>query len=259
LGELRQTLARGDRAVGSMVFEFFVPGIAQLAVTAGADFLIYDMEHSGAGIENIKAQMSYCRGLPITPIVRVPGSEYHFVARILDCGAKGVMVPMVESAEQILSAAYAENDQLIEDIKEARLALEVAMVRKAATVATAEDLRRLREALERNRRAISSRDEFLASDIAFHRTIASITGNRIFEEASALVLEWLARFRTDMVHVEGANLVSYDEHAAIAKGIVERDPEQAADAMRRHQLRTHAIYRALAPAPRPPSDAVGLG
>jgi 2-keto-3-deoxy-L-rhamnonate aldolase RhmA len=100
LGDLRQTLARGDRAVGSMVFEFFVPGIAQLAVTAGADFLIYDMEHSGAGIETIKAQMSYCRGLPITPIVRVPGSEYHFVARILDCGAKGVMVPMVESAEQ---------------------------------------------------------------------------------------------------------------------------------------------------------------
>jgi GntR family transcriptional regulator, sialic acid-inducible nan operon repressor len=166
---------------------------------------------------------------------------------------------IVKRAEQILSAAYAETDQLIEDIKEARLALEVAMVRKAAMVATAEDLRRLREALERNRRAISSRDEFLASDIAFHRTIASITGNRIFEEASALVLEWLARFRTDMVHVEGANLVSYDEHAAIAKGIVERDPEQAAEAMRRHQLRTHAIYQALAPAPRPPPNAVGLG
>ena len=86
-----------------MVFEFFVPGIAQLAVTAGADFLIYDMEHSGAGIDTIKQQMAHCRGLPIVPIVRVPSSDYHFIARILDCGAKGIMVPMVETAEQAAS------------------------------------------------------------------------------------------------------------------------------------------------------------
>jgi 2-dehydro-3-deoxyglucarate aldolase/4-hydroxy-2-oxoheptanedioate aldolase len=90
-----------------MVFEFFVPGIAQLAVTAGADFLIYDMEHSGAGIGTIKQQMAYCRGLPITPIVRVPSSDYHFIARVLDCGAKGIMVPMVETAEQAASIVAA--------------------------------------------------------------------------------------------------------------------------------------------------------
>jgi 2-dehydro-3-deoxyglucarate aldolase/4-hydroxy-2-oxoheptanedioate aldolase len=87
-----------------MVFEFFIPGVAQLAVTAGADFLLYDMEHTGAGFETIKEQMSYCRGLPLTPIVRVPASDYHFIARVLDCGAKGVMLPMVESAEQAAAA-----------------------------------------------------------------------------------------------------------------------------------------------------------
>ncbi len=105
---LREALRQGRRMHGTMVFEFFVPGIAQLAVTAGADFLVYDMEHSGAGIDTIKQQMSCCRGLPITPIVRVPSSDYHFIARILDCGAKGIMVPMVESADQaahIVSAA----------------------------------------------------------------------------------------------------------------------------------------------------------
>ena len=90
-----------------MVFEFFVPGIPQLAVTAGADFLIFDMEHSGAGIDTIKQQMSYCRGLPITTVVRVPSSDYHFVARILDCGAKGIMVPMVETAEEAAAIAAA--------------------------------------------------------------------------------------------------------------------------------------------------------
>lgn len=100
MDRLRETLAAGHLACGSMVFEFFVPGIAQLAVTAGADFLIYDMEHSGAGIDTIKRQMSYCRGLPLAPIVRVPSSDYHFIARVLDCGAKGIMVPMVRDAEQ---------------------------------------------------------------------------------------------------------------------------------------------------------------
>lgn len=162
-------------------------------------------------------------------------------ARVAQSSDAGI----VRRAELSLTHAYAENDRLIDDIKEARLALEVAMVRKAASVATQADRERLLQALERNRLAIHSRDEFLATDIGFHKTIASITGNRIFEEASALILEWLARFRTDVVHVEGANLVSYDEHSAIAEGICSRNPNEAADAMTRHQLRTHAIYQAL--------------
>jgi 2-dehydro-3-deoxyglucarate aldolase/4-hydroxy-2-oxoheptanedioate aldolase len=34
------------------------------------------------------------------PLVRVPAIEYHFVARALDAGALGVMVPLVDTAEQ---------------------------------------------------------------------------------------------------------------------------------------------------------------
>ncbi len=152
---------------------------------------------------------------------------------------------LLRRAELSLTRAYAESDRLIDDIKEARLALEVAMARKAASTATQQDIRRLGSALERNRLAIHSGRGFLASDIEFHKTIASITGNRVFEEMSALILEWLARFRTDVVHLEGANLVSYDEHASIAAAIGRGDPELAADAMTRHHLRTHAIYQAL--------------
>jgi len=58
------------------------------------------MEHSGAGIDTIKQQVAYCRGLSIVPIVRVPTYQYQFVARVLDVGALGVMVPMVETAQQ---------------------------------------------------------------------------------------------------------------------------------------------------------------
>lgn len=96
----KQRLARNELVTGTMVFEFFTPGMAQLTREAGADFILYDMEHSGADIETIKAQMGYCRGLPITPMVRVPVGEYHFIARVLDAGAHGIMVPMVESVAQ---------------------------------------------------------------------------------------------------------------------------------------------------------------
>jgi len=97
---IRDMIADGRRAFGTMIFEFYVPGIAQLSQAAGADFLVYDMEHAGAGIDTIKQQIAYARGLAITPIVRVPNSDYHFIARVLDCGAKGIMVPMVETQEQ---------------------------------------------------------------------------------------------------------------------------------------------------------------
>ena len=97
---LKQRIARRELIVGSMVFEFFTPGIAQLAKSAGADFVLYDMEHSGAGIDVIKAQCSYCRGVDVAPLVRVPVNEYHFIARALDAGAHGIMVPMVDSVEQ---------------------------------------------------------------------------------------------------------------------------------------------------------------
>ena len=45
-------------------------------------------------------QFALCRGLPVTPLVRVPRPEYHFIARALDVGALGIMVPMVANAEE---------------------------------------------------------------------------------------------------------------------------------------------------------------
>jgi 2-dehydro-3-deoxyglucarate aldolase/4-hydroxy-2-oxoheptanedioate aldolase len=58
------------------------------------------MEHSGADVETMKAQFACCRGIGLPPFVRVPATEYHFIARMLDAGAMGIMVPMVETREQ---------------------------------------------------------------------------------------------------------------------------------------------------------------
>ena len=97
----------GEQVLGAMIFEFFSPGIPQLLCNAGCEYVLYDMEHTGIGLETMKEQVAYCRGLPITPMVRVPRGEYHFLARALDIGMQGVMIPMVESAEEAARIADA--------------------------------------------------------------------------------------------------------------------------------------------------------
>ena len=98
---LRQRVMAGDTVRGAMVFEFFSPGIGQVLARAGAEFAIFDMEHTGLEMESVKALCAACRGLRIAPMVRVPRGEYHFLARALDVGAHGVMIPMVETTEQL--------------------------------------------------------------------------------------------------------------------------------------------------------------
>jgi len=97
---VKQALAAGGRAYGAMVFEMFTPGLPQILRNAGADYVLYDMEHTGLGFETLKTQFALCRGLDLVPMVRVPRGEYHFIARALDIGAMGVMVPMVGTAEE---------------------------------------------------------------------------------------------------------------------------------------------------------------
>lgn len=97
---VKAKLTRGEHAFGSMFFEFFSPGVPQIAKNAGAEFILFDMEHAGTDIGLMKQMFALCRGLDLVPMVRVPTTQYHFIARMLDLGAMGIMVPMVESKEQ---------------------------------------------------------------------------------------------------------------------------------------------------------------
>lgn len=97
---LRQRVMGGETVLGAMIFECFTPGIAQISKLAGCEYVIYDMEHTGAGYETIKTQVAHCRGLGVSPMARVPRSDYAFLARALDIGCEGVMIPMVNSVEE---------------------------------------------------------------------------------------------------------------------------------------------------------------
>jgi 2-dehydro-3-deoxyglucarate aldolase/4-hydroxy-2-oxoheptanedioate aldolase len=97
---LRAMLAEGRPIIGLMCFEFSTSGIARLANAAGADFVLFDMEHTGWSIETIRQLLAAARGSAVTPLVRVSQAERHLISRPLDLGALGVMVPMMESAEE---------------------------------------------------------------------------------------------------------------------------------------------------------------
>ena len=104
---LKPVLMSGEVVAGAMIFEFFTPGISRILANAGARFAIYDMEHTGLGFETLKWLFATTRGLEMEPMVRVPTGEYTWIARALDLGARGVMVPMVESLEQAEALARA--------------------------------------------------------------------------------------------------------------------------------------------------------
>ena len=97
---VRKRLREGGNAYGIMAAEFFTPGFCQIAAGCGAEFIIFDQEHGAVGIDTLKAQIAFARGVGVAPFVRVPGLAYHLIAPVLDAGAFGIMVPMVETAAQ---------------------------------------------------------------------------------------------------------------------------------------------------------------
>lgn len=104
---VRSKLSQGKRAFGLMALEFFSPGLSAAMAATGAEFIIFDMEHSGAGIDVMKMQFAAARGAGIVPLVRVPGIAYHLIAPLLDAGAFGIMAPKVETVEQARALADA--------------------------------------------------------------------------------------------------------------------------------------------------------
>lgn len=103
---VKKRLQAGEVVVGTMVFEFSTTGIGRLVAGAGAEYVIYDMEHTGWGSDTTRTLLATTPDT-VTPIVRVPANLPYLVGQQLDLGAMGVMVPMVETSEmaQTLSAS----------------------------------------------------------------------------------------------------------------------------------------------------------
>jgi 2-keto-3-deoxy-L-rhamnonate aldolase RhmA len=97
---VRARLAEGCVPIGTMVTEFATTGVARLAARAGAEFVLFDLEHTGYGIERMRETLAAVRSVDVVPFLRVPDASYDLIARGLDLGALGVMVPAVESVDE---------------------------------------------------------------------------------------------------------------------------------------------------------------
>ena len=104
---LRARLQAGQPVVGTMIQEIASPFVVHAFANAGFDFVYVDTEHGRFGLESAAALIQTIRLTDMVPLVRVPDNQYHLIARILDAGARGVMIPRVETREQAQRAVQA--------------------------------------------------------------------------------------------------------------------------------------------------------
>ncbi|MEZ5399562.1 MAG: aldolase/citrate lyase family protein [Bryobacteraceae bacterium] len=96
----KKAVAEGRVPVGHMLWEFSTRGIAKILQSADLDFVLIDMEHSEFDTDKVADLLAWFKATDIAPFVRVPQCVYHFMARVMDGGALGVMVGNVETFAQ---------------------------------------------------------------------------------------------------------------------------------------------------------------
>jgi len=106
---VKAKLRAGHTVAGPIIAEARSIGTVKLMAREGFDFLFLDMEHALYDWETILTLVQSSLVMDIVPIVRVTDLSYQLVARALDTGARGVIIPRVETAEQVADAvSYAK-------------------------------------------------------------------------------------------------------------------------------------------------------
>ena len=75
------------------------PQVAEIIALAGFDWVFIDMEHSAMSLESVQNALQIMEGR-LLRIVRVPGNDDVWIKRVLDTGCDGILVPMVNSADE---------------------------------------------------------------------------------------------------------------------------------------------------------------
>jgi 4-hydroxy-2-oxoheptanedioate aldolase len=104
--DLRETWKRGEPAWGGWC-TIPSPWAAEVMARAGFDYVTVDMQHGLIGYSDMVGMVQAIHAAGTTAIVRVPWNQPDHIMRALDAGAQGVIVPMVNSPEEALSAVGA--------------------------------------------------------------------------------------------------------------------------------------------------------
>jgi 4-hydroxy-2-oxoheptanedioate aldolase len=96
----REKLERGELSLGVGIRVMRGVEIVKAMKSVGFDWLFIDLEHSALSIETASQLCLAALDIGISPLVRVPNSEYSLATRLLDNGAVGIVVPHVETAQE---------------------------------------------------------------------------------------------------------------------------------------------------------------
>ncbi len=93
----------GAPMLGSWVMSAAAAAAEALAC-CGFDFLVVDMEHSPLDMGDTVGLLRAIAGTPCESLVRIAWNDPVIVKRVLDAGARSVMFPFVQSAEEAKAA-----------------------------------------------------------------------------------------------------------------------------------------------------------
>ncbi|VVO17609.1 HpcH/HpaI aldolase family protein [Pseudomonas fluorescens] len=104
--QLKVKLGAGESAYG-LISSIPSPAAIELIAEAGFDFVIIDMEHVLINPETVENMIRTAESYAVTPLVRVADLNPKTMLRLLDGGAQGIVLPMIESPEQLAESIRA--------------------------------------------------------------------------------------------------------------------------------------------------------
>ncbi|MCP3750534.1 4-hydroxy-2-oxoheptanedioate aldolase [Pseudomonas sp. SBB6] len=100
INRFKQRLQRGEAQIG-LWLGLAEPYCAELAANAGFDWLLIDGEHAPNDLRGMLGQLQAIAPYPAQAIIRPVIGDTALIKQVLDIGAQTLLVPMVESAEQV--------------------------------------------------------------------------------------------------------------------------------------------------------------
>jgi 4-hydroxy-2-oxoheptanedioate aldolase len=101
--DLRTRILAGETLIGSFS-DLASPLAVELLGRAGMDWVILDLEHGAATESELLALLYAAGSTPIAPLVRVQSAERLRIGRALDLGAAGIMLPQLQSIDEVRQA-----------------------------------------------------------------------------------------------------------------------------------------------------------
>ena len=103
---LKSKLDRSQLTLGSWI-TLAHPAIAEIMAKAGFDWLTIDLEHSVITIREAEELIRIIALSGVVPLVRLSANNPVQIKRVMDAGAHGVIVPMVNSVSEAEQAVQA--------------------------------------------------------------------------------------------------------------------------------------------------------